>query len=174
MANKLLLTSFDVWMPHHRSNASDDLLAALLQQELPISEVHCLRRLPVHFQQAPERVIAAIQQVQPDLILCCGMAETRSHLSLESSATVLGKTLCTSVTLESLILDLRLTHISHDAGQYVCNHLYYEILNYLQLADLTRMQCIFVHVPILTPANLEPIVLDFLTLIQRLRQAVTC
>lgn len=91
----LLLTSFQPWLAHQRSNASDDLLLALQDlttrgalagQDLARQESgghtpklgHCilLRNLPVSLR----RVIA---HYNPWAIVACGMAEGRSHLTLE-------------------------------------------------------------------------------------------
>ncbi|MEG4320451.1 MULTISPECIES: peptidase C15 [unclassified Microcoleus] len=170
MTEKILLTSFDTWLPHHKSNSSDDLLAKISQiQSLPDSTTF-LRKLPVDFQEAPNLAIAQIKKIQPDTIICCGMAESRQKLTVESSACCDLDILKTTVNLEQLVTDLGITEISHDAGKFVCEALYYGALKHIYNSQIAT-KCIFVHVPILTNENLDKIVADFLLLELRLRKA---
>ncbi|OCQ94368.1 peptidase C15 [Oscillatoriales cyanobacterium USR001] len=169
MTTKILLTSFNTWMPHHKSNSSDDLLAQIAKiKSLPDSltpySLIFLRKLPVDFQLAPLQVIAKIIELQPDIIICCGMAESRSKLSLESCAMFEEEILRTNVKIEELLTNLTITEISHDAGKFVCESLYYSVLNYIYSKRLNS-KCIFVHVPILTTENFQPIITDFLSIL---------
>ena len=167
MTNKILLTSFDTWLPHQESNSSDDLLAQISQiQSLPDS-LTFLRKLPVDFQEAPNLAIVQIDQLQPDTVICCGMAESREKLTVESCACGDTDILKTGVNLEQLVGDLGITEISHDAGKFVCEALYYAVLKHIRDVQLPA-KCIFVHVPILTPENTDKIVGDFLSIVNRL------
>ena len=174
MPKQLLLTSFDIWEPHHVSNASDDLLAAMEQQRLLAcieAKIKLLRKVPVDFVLAPQQVIAESDALKPDLILCCGMAESRTVLTLESN----GKhqldhqldILWTTIDIDSLVEKMVLSKVSHDAGAFVCNHLYYSVLKHIESHQL-RCQCLFVHVPVLNETNLSLILKDFHTLLQML------
>jgi pyroglutamyl-peptidase len=165
---RLLLTSFDIWKQHHTSNASDDLLNALLSQNGLPQNARVLRKLPVDFQRAPELVIGAIQEYAPEVIICCGMAERRSRLTVESNGKLGEEILKTGVNLQALVNDLKITTISHDAGRFVCNHLYSSVLSYLRQYQLNS-QCIFVHVPVLTPDNCAEILADFGLILQRMQ-----
>lgn len=169
MDKTILLTSFTTWEPHQKTNSSDDLLIEILNANLSPSLLF-LRQLPVDFELAPQKAIAHIEQHQPDIVVCCGMAERRSKLSVESRAIVEEQILQTTVNLDALIAELTITEISHDAGRFVCNTLYYAILKYLQEQN-RQIPCLFVHVPILTPENLVPVVQDFQLILQRI---VTC
>ncbi|MCC3411036.1 MAG: peptidase C15 [Microcoleus sp. PH2017_29_MFU_D_A] len=167
MTTKFLLTSFDTWLPHQKSNSSDDLLAKISQiQSLPDS-LTFLRKLPVDFQEAPNLAIAQINQIQPETIICCGMAESREKLTVESCACCDTDILKTKVNLEPLVADLCTTEISYEAGKYVCEALYYAVLKHIRNAQLPA-KCIFVHVPILTLENSDKIVGDFLSIVNRL------
>jgi len=167
MTAKILLTSFDTWLPHQKSNSSDDLLAKISQvQSLPDS-LTFLRKLPVDFQLAPNLAIAQINQLQPDTIICCGMAESRQKLTIESCACCDSDILKTAVNLEPLVADLAATEISHEAGKFVCEALYYAVLKHICDAQIAA-KCIFVHVPILTPDNAGRMVADFLLVMRRL------
>jgi len=166
MLKKILLTSFDVWQPDQISNASDDLVQEVLERHLMPENVQVLRKIPVDFQLAPERVIAAMKQLTPDVVLCCGVGATRQKLNLESGATQTGQRLQTTLDLEQLSAGLPIAEISHDAGDFVCNGLYYALLEHLYESD--SIEALFLHVPVLAPETIDPIVLDFVSLLQRL------
>ncbi|MCY7385219.1 MAG: peptidase C15 [Microcoleus sp. CAN_BIN18] len=170
MTAKILLTSFNTWLPHQKSNSSDDLLAKISQIIYLPDSLSFLRKLPVDAQEAPNLAIAQINQIQPDTIICCGMAESRQKLTVESCACCETDMLKTAVNLEPLIADLATTEISHEAGKYVCEALYYAVLKHICDAQLAT-KCIFVHVPILTDENLDKIVTDFVLIMRRLTLA---
>jgi pyroglutamyl-peptidase len=167
-AKKILLTSFDTWMPHQKSNASDDLLAQISPRDFWPDALIFLRKLPVNETLASKQAIAKIQEVQPDVVICCGMAEGREILTVESQAFSLQDCLKTIVDLNQLVAGLPNTAISHDAGQFVCEALYYSVLNYLNSFSQPQIPCIFVHVPILHPDNMEAIAADFSAIVHRL------
>ncbi|MBD2005914.1 MULTISPECIES: peptidase C15 [Cyanophyceae] len=164
MSKIILLTSFDTWLPHQKSNSSDDLLLEVASELSPLS-LNFLRQLPVDVAQASDRVIAKINELQPDVVICCGMAEGRTQLSVESCANCGDNRLLTPVNLEKILAGCAATDISHDAGNFVCEGLYYSVLEYLQERQLNS-RCVFVHVPVLTPENLSGIVADFLVVIK--------
>lgn len=202
MANSILLTSFTTWKTEQASNSSDDLLEILVQNNWLPDSHHLLRQIPVDFDLAPAQVIAAISKLQPAIVVCCGMAEDREHLSIETQAVRAEAILNTTIDCTELLTDLRLTRLSQDAGNFVCNHLYYSVLHYLRTARSPAPQgnatgsgpssdspdranqaeipvgatahCIFVHIPVLIPDNKDPIVTDFLTILHRLQSLVTC
>jgi pyroglutamyl-peptidase len=160
---KILLTSFTTWLEHHRSNASDDLLEVIADRCPP--NCYFLRQLPVDFELAPKFAIAKINELQPDIIICCGMAESRQKLSLESNGKFQSEILRSRLDLNQLMQSTTITEISHDAGDFVCNYVYYRVLKHL--TDLNQ-HSLFVHVPVLTTANQEAIVRDFLSILDRL------
>ncbi|MBW4664891.1 MAG: peptidase C15 [Chroococcus sp. CMT-3BRIN-NPC107] len=164
MNRKLLFTSFTTWLPHQKSNSSDDLL-----QE--ISDLHpqysFLRQLPVDIELASKSATSKIVELQPDIIICCGMAQSRSQLTIEAKASSKDEWLNTRVNLHQLIAGINGIEISYDAGKFVCEGLYYSILKYLQNSQLSS-HCIFVHIPILGQNNLAEIKKSFLTVVQRL------
>ncbi|MEG4075511.1 peptidase C15 [Microcoleus sp. Pol14C2] len=167
MTAKILLTSFDTWLPHQESNSSDDLLAKISKIKSWPDSLTFLRKLPVDFQLAPKLAIAKINQLQPDTIICCGMAESRQKLTVESCACCDRDILKTAVNLEPLVADLAATEISHEAGKFVCEALYYAVLKHICDCQIAA-KCIFVHVPILTEENADIIVADFLLILTRL------
>ncbi len=130
------------------------------------AHVHCLRKLPVDFQLAPETVISKIDELQPEMVICCGMAEQRRLLTAESNGHYEGETIPTTINVEGLVKNLTVSSVSHNAGQFVCNFLYYSVLKHLQENHPDR-QCLFVHVPVLNESNLELILEDFLAILQQ-------
>ncbi len=175
---KILLTSFDIWLSEQESNSSDDLLLQLAKMASAPHDLHFLRRLPVDVQLASSQVIAKINQLQPDYIICCGMAASRSQLTVEvlarSTAIFPGESincteniLQTTVEIEKLLLGTAAVEISYDCGKFVCEGVYYSLLDYLHQSQLS-IKCIFVHIPILNPENLIAIVTDFILMMNNL------
>lgn len=162
--NKLLLTSFTTWLPHQASNSSDDLLQVISQL---YAEHSYLRQLPVDIDLASKSAIAKIQELQPDLIICCGMAERRSQLSIEAQAVKQDEVLHTLVDLPQLIAGMDGIEISYDAGKFVCEGLYYSVLKHLKDYQV-HSRCIFVHVPILHADNSPEITEKFLAIVHKL------
>jgi pyroglutamyl-peptidase len=163
----ILLTSFDIWEPHHVTNSSDDLLMEMEFRGLLPPRSHLLRRLPVDFQLAPEKVISHIESLQPLWVVCCGMAEKREMLSIEANGKHGEEVLETAVDIAPLVASLSHTEVSQDAGNFVCNYLYYSVLKHIQENQL-ETQSLFVHVPVLRVENRGAIVQDFSRLLQKL------
>ncbi|WP_353259845.1 peptidase C15 [Prochlorothrix hollandica] len=163
----LLLTSFDVWLAHHITNSSDDLLEHLHHTQGLPPQCHLLRRLPVAVAPALAQVQAAILAHRPRWVVCCGMAESRSRLELERQGVRGDRVLHTSLDLPRLSQGLAHTAISDDAGRFVCNDLYFSVLDWLQRDGLAT-QGLFVHVPPLTAETRSAIVGDFRTVLDRL------
>lgn len=169
---KILITSFQTWLPHQKSNAADDLLALIY----PIStlDLVLLRHLPVDVDLATKAVIKAIIQSRPSALVCCGMAESRDSLAIEVQAfpispasSSLNKPLTTTVDLAQITQGLVTTTLSYDAGKFVCEGLYYEVLNYLGKLS-PPLPCIFVHVPLITPENRSVITAEFSLILKNL------
>lgn len=203
MNRKILLTSFQTWLPNQPSNSSDDLLEEIAKLDLSPSLLF-LRRLPVDVAISSTLVISKLKELQPDAVICCGMAASRQILTVEACATcgealdyiglvsyclflfknfdfkkfqyflstlLLNLSLPTDLfirnhlDIETLVAGLSASEISYDAGKFVCEGLYYEVLKYLGSLNIP---CIFVHVPILTSENLPVIVADFQIIMQRI------
>lgn len=167
MPPQILLTSFTSWLPHQKSNASDDLLEKISHLNSPNS-LTFLRQLPVDFEKAPRKAIATLNQVRPDVLICCGMAESRDKLTVESQANNSYEIIKTKVDIDGILADLAATEISHNAGRFVCEGLYYQMLKYISDRHLST-KCLFVHVPLLTTQNSPQIEADFLSILQKIK-----
>ena len=164
----LLITTFAPWKAHQTTNSSEELLSLVLAQYDLSTSVRFLRNLPVHFQLAPAQVLSAMYQHPPTTVICCGMAEQRSHLSLERYAHHAGTRLETTIDLPQLVAGLEWSTVSHDAGNFVCNALYYRLLEHINYNRLA-VQGLFVHVPLLTDYNRQPLLQDFVSILSRLQ-----
>ncbi|MEH1965536.1 pyroglutamyl-peptidase I family protein [Nostoc sp.] len=173
MKKRILLTSFDIWLNDQLSNSSDDLLLEVTKLELIPDDLTFLRQLPVDVQLASAQVIEQINAIQPDYIICCGMAASRTQLSVEAGARCGESILQTEVDLEKLVAGAAGIDISHDCGKFVCEGLYYSVLDYLSQNKLTA-RCIFVHVPVLNQENLIGILADFVLIINKLALSSSC
>lgn len=169
MTKTLLLTSFTTWESHQFTNSSDDLVLDILKSGECIDGFHSLRLLPVDFRFAMEQAIARFNQLRPQIVVLCGMAESRQRLNLETTAYAGSKVRCTTLDVAALADGLTMTDISHDPGRFVCNGLYYAMLSYFHLHQVNS-QCLFVHVPRLLPENRTAIVNDFWMLLRRLQR----
>ncbi len=165
-SSDILITSFVPWLAHQKSNSSDDLIAALQDRgKLPADSVW-LRHVPVCFELAPTLVISEMQKLRPRAVICCGMAENRARLSVEQRAVEqqtagTERILQTSVNVQALLKETTHSEVSYDAGRYVCNHLYYQVLAAIDSSSLDTV-AIFVHVPILNDQNMAVMSSDFL------------
>lgn len=84
MKKRILLTSFDIWLKDQQSNSDDDLLVEVTKLELIPHDFTFLHQLPVDVQLASDRVIEKINAIQPDYIICCGMAASRTTIKCGS------------------------------------------------------------------------------------------
>ncbi|MEL6552845.1 MAG: peptidase C15 [Cyanobacteria bacterium J06621_11] len=160
----ILITSFQAWRSHQPSNSSDDLIAELKSQNRLPTDIVWIRNVPVSFELAPIRVVNALYRWQPRAVLCCGMAEKRGLLSIEQQAKQGDRTLLTSADIPRLLQKTQLSEISYDAGDYVCNHLYYQVLESIYKYKITAT-ALFIHVPILREESKKIIIEDFYNLL---------
>ncbi|PZO50429.1 MAG: hypothetical protein DCF15_15850 [Phormidesmis priestleyi] len=195
----ILITSFQPWRAHQRSNSSDDLMADLWMSDRLPTDTIWRRQVAVSFDLAPIQVISEIYQKRPRVVICCGMAENRAVLSLEAQAKVQAQVqaksqaqvqaksqaksqteqlapghchrLKTAINLLDLLTGTYLSEVSQDAGRYVCNHLYYRVLRFVNNQNFSpdfKTVALFVHVPVLTPENKRLILHDFCAIAARL------
>lgn len=165
----VLITSFRPWRSHQKSNSSDELIDELQRNgQLPPDSIW-IRNLPVSFELAPIRLISELYYHQPRIVICCGMAEKRACLSIEKYAKKRTSdtdtyVLETAVDTHRLLKNTCLSEISNDAGAYVCNDLYYSVLEKIKMDNLPT-DAVFLHIPVLIPATRAFILKDFLSVL---------
>lgn len=128
--------------------------------------------LPVTFAGAGKRVTELIAEFRPDLVIMTGLAAGRKGISVERVALNLNDAripdnegeqpvdvpvdssgpaaIWTNANAKRLVETLRRQGVeaalSYSAGTYVCNHVYYTALRYIQL-HMLGTQAVFLHVP---------------------------
>jgi pyroglutamyl-peptidase len=130
--------------------------------------------LPVSYERAPEVLRAAIDERNPELVVCFGLAHERTAISVErwahnldEATTVdndgtpgsgraidpagplaLASTLPVDVVVAALAAEGIPAEVSRDAGGYLCNHVFYRLCQTVERGG-------FVHVPPLEVIPLE-------------------
>lgn len=136
--------------------------------------------VPTSFERGPKMVIEAIDQLHPDLILCVGQAGGRAKLSFEfvglnyihaRIADNDGKqpdhiSVCpgapdayfTNIPVYEVVNHLNEqkipAHVSYSEGTYVCNALFYSVMEYIHRKNLSCMMD-FVHVPFILEQTID-------------------
>jgi pyroglutamyl-peptidase len=127
--------------------------------------------LPVSFKRGPEELRKLLRRYDPSLVLCVGLAASRSHLALERLAVNLAdaripdndgdqpidRTLAkqaptaylSNIPVKAMATRLRgrgfKADVSYSAGTYVCNAVFYALMHALRRRPGVRGG--FIHVP---------------------------
>lgn len=154
---RLLVTGFEAF-GEHEVNPSQ-----LLAQELGGVV------LPVSYGRAAEALRAAVRDAEPDVVLCFGLADTRTAIGVERFAHNLDEAATTdneaaagsgaeiepggplavasTLPVDAIVAALRAQEIpaevSRDAGGFLCNHVFYVLMRALDGGRIGG----FVHVP---------------------------
>ncbi|WP_306331267.1 pyroglutamyl-peptidase I [Vibrio injensis] len=167
---KVLITGFEPF-GEDSLNPSQALLNAKEQLHVTgVEVIGCV--LPVVRYQAAEVAINAINTHQPDLVLMFGQASGRGVITPERVAINLDDyriadnsghqpidepiiadepaAYFTTLPVKTMVEDLQqagiAAEVSHSAGTFVCNHLFYSIQHYLAQHDIPSG---FIHIPAL-------------------------
>ncbi len=160
---KFLITGFEPFS-RNETNPSGDIL-----KDLKSENIETLL-LPVSYLRVRDLLEAKIKEVKPDIVISLGLANKRAYLSLELCAInyqrasitdndnnlITGKLIkpngkeayFTSLNLNDLLKVLAVSNIKADistsAGSYVCNTVYY---NLLELQEKYNYKGLFIHLP---------------------------
>lgn len=171
---KILLTAFEPF-GSHLTNSSEQVLVAL-PDRIAGAAVHKIV-LPVSFSHSIEPIAEYIDSNAIDWIVAMGQAARRIEISLERTAVNIadaklpdndGFRPCsekvienapsscnTTLPIDAICESMKSTgiacHVSHNAGRYVCNALYFHLL-YI----FSHVQSIFVHLPSLAEKDDKP------------------
>lgn len=172
---KILLTGFEPF-GGSKYNASEQLIAELVASEFPQYQVST-GILPVDSMVIEERLVHLLETEQPDAVICLGEAGNRTSISLERIAINLadfriadngGRRLLDEPispegpaayfsTLPLRMIEKRISdelipvEISYSAGTYLCNYVFYFLMDRLA-RETRRVMGGFIHVPILPAA----------------------
>lgn len=137
----------------------------LIYENIEISKVI----LPVLYKTAFEKLLLKIEKEKPDIVLCMGQAGGRQKLTVERIAVNInnGKiadnegTLKTDEIIMNSAPNAYFTNlpyrtmidagndkvvISYSAGTYICNDIFYRLMNYIKTTDLD-IKGGFLHLP---------------------------
>ena len=123
--------------------------------------------LPVSYNRSFNILKEEINKIKPDLVICLGEAINRIEICLERRAINLRKAsicdndnvcfdglkvndcedefLYSNLNIDKLVLKTNVAD-SFDAGMFVCNSLFYELLDYNRELN-NSMLCGFIHIP---------------------------
>lgn len=166
---KILLTAFDPFGGHGVNPA----LEAIKRIGSQVAGVQVEKvEIPTVFGSAIRTAEEAIQRSQPDAVLCIGLAGGSSALSVERVAINIddacipdneGKqpidepiasdgpaALFSTLPIKGMVCTIRKAglpaEVSNSAGTFVCNHLMYGVLYYIQ-RNMLDIRAGFMHVP---------------------------
>lgn len=158
---KILITAFEPFM-NIKTNSSYEALKNLNQKN-DITKVF----LPVKLHESFSILKKHIDKIQPDIIILCGQAASRSKISIETKAkNVLGPSIdiTDEITSNIIIKDGPIAYysnfptvealsyllqsdipveLSNDAGGYICNALYYQVMH-----NYPNIETVFIHLPL--------------------------
>ena len=177
----ILVTGFDVFL-EHQLNPSWEIAKALDQTTILGHLIHAIK-LPVRFDECATQIKATIQQLQPSIIICLGLAANRNCISIERVAINLDDAIVadqnnfqpidrriiddadnayfSTLAIKQIFKNLHEhqipAEISYSAGTYVCNHLFFHVMHYIHhLNDHSKIQAGFIHVPLISNQCNEP------------------
>jgi pyroglutamyl-peptidase len=133
-----------------------------------------LRQIPTVFEKSIEHLYAAIEETNPDIVLCIGQAGGRGDIAVERVAININDARIpdnegnqpidtairengptgywSTLPIKAIVHELKQqgipASISQTAGTYVCNHLFYGLMHYLAEKKVS-VRGGFIHIPYL-------------------------
>jgi pyroglutamyl-peptidase len=175
---KLLLTAFEPFAGE-TINPSFEVAKAIEQMSFANAEVQTLR-LPVDRFQTIELGLKGINQYRPDLIILLGEGSRRFRINpervainvddfripdntgnqpkgeaiIDGAPAAYFSTLPIYAIVESLIAAKIPAAISNTAGTYLCNRLFYSVMNFIAVEKLP-IKAGFIHLPYIHEQTIE-------------------
>ncbi len=172
---RVLVTGFEPFA-QATLNSSQEVVRLLEKEGL--SEVF-FEVLPVEYESSVDRILALVDNVDPEIIFALGQAEGRARVSFERIAINLNDARIPdnsgTIRLDQPILEagdvaykasLPVREIverlkeqglpveeSLSAGAFVCNHLFYSVMHHLQGSKRRWMD--FIHLPLVSEQSAE-------------------
>jgi len=171
---KILITAFEPF-GGDTINPTQRLIEDIEKQSFEGAEIHTLM-LPVVFDECSDKLIHSIESIQPDAVICCGLASGRTAITPEQIAINLKEVpkestvsdnkgvrpyneyvnpggpdgLFTRLPVREMIETMREqgipASISYSAGTFICNNTMYALLDYIRIHQLPILGG-FVHFP---------------------------
>lgn len=117
-----------------------------------ITSKHSIEKLYLinSFEGSKNQLVNLLDKQVYDLIVMFGQKQKVNSLYLECQADMKGHKLLTNYKYDRLariLTDGAIAYqVSHNAGNYLCNHIFYNGLKYIQENNL-KTEMIFIHVP---------------------------
>lgn len=165
----LLLTGFEPFL-NYPVNPTQRIIDELHRQEIGGYRIHS-EVLPVDFSVSGDRVISHIENVKPDAVLSLGLSGGRFKITPERIAINVndgakdnsghapvdepivdggGDGYFTNMPIRKMVDALKRaglpTEISNTAGAYLCNHVMYRVLHFVN-EQRPEMLAGFIHIP---------------------------
>jgi pyroglutamyl-peptidase len=167
---RLLLTGFE---PFGQWTVNPSALVASALDGERFGDVRVMaRQLPVNWEETWPLLLTAIKEVEPRWVLMLGLADKRSHISVESRgwngcgelADNQGKLpqspairdggdefLYATLPVDEIVAAIQALGLpvekSEDAGRYLCNHSLYSVLRWAATGRGRQIQVGFIHLP---------------------------
>lgn len=171
---KILVTAFEPF-GGDTVNPTQRLIEDLAREKIEGADIHTLL-LPVIFDESSDKLLQAVKSLQPDAVICCGLASGRTSITPEQIAINLKEVpresvvadnagnrpynetinpygpdgLFTRLPIRDMVEAMRMkgipASISYSAGTFICNNTMYALLDYIRLHD-PQIAGGFVHFP---------------------------
>ena len=199
----VLLTGFEAFGDDRNADVprnSSWLVAQSLHGQLIANHQLIAAQLPCVFADAGTELLRFVREFQPALVICLGQANDRQVISLERIAINIndariadnaGKqpidqpvieggaaAYFSSVPLKPMLAALQrvgtTSEISQTAGTFVCNHVFYSLMHFLDSTAISvrGMRGGFIHLPPLPEGQTPPMPLE--EMVAGLRQVIAC
>lgn len=170
----ILITAFEAF-GDDSINPTERLLADIGKEQIAGAEIHTLL-LPVIFDECADKLLEAVRALQPDAVICCGLASGRTSITPEQIAINLKEVpkessvadnngnrpyderislggpdgLFSLLPVRKMVDSMREqgipAAISYSAGTFICNNTMYALLDYIRVHQLPMVGG-FVHFP---------------------------
>ena len=199
----VLITGFEAFGDDRDANVprnSSWLAAQSLRGQLIADHQLIAAQLPCVFADAGTELLRLVREFQPALVICLGQANDRQVISLERIAIDIndariadnaGKqpidqsvieggaaAYFSSLPLKPMLAALQrigtASEISQTAGTFVCNHVFYSLMHFLDSTAISvrGMRGGFIHLPPLPEGQTPPMPLE--EMVAGLRQVIAC
>ncbi|XOK63073.1 pyroglutamyl-peptidase I [Paenibacillus elgii] len=133
------------------------------------------REIPTVFDKSIERLLAAVSEIKPKLVICVGQAGGRPDITIERIAININDARIadndgqqpidtpvipggpaaywSTLPIKAMVKEMNdrgiPASVSHTAGTFVCNHLFYGLMHHLATTGNAVVRGGFIHIPFL-------------------------
>ncbi|WAA13365.1 pyroglutamyl-peptidase I [Fervidibacillus halotolerans] len=178
MKKKVLITGFDPFGNEHLNPSLE--VVKRLDGKVIEDVVIVAQEVPTVFHKSIQVVIEAIKKEQPDVVICIGQAGGRAQITPERIAINVDDARIpdnetnqpidepidpngpaayfSTLPIKRIVKEMRKagipSSVSNSAGTFVCNHLFYGVMNYLE-KQAPSIRGGFIHIPYIPEQTIE-------------------